>query len=787
MTIATHGGRPGGPRVAVAAAWILLLLAGSAGAATTADSSAYGVSVATNLVPLLGGGVSIGLAPTPTAGGTAPAPYDDGPNDVASVLVTNVLTGKILSTGVIEASASSAVPDSTASDAEALVDGLDLRIVGSLVTKLLTLSATTIQSTAAVSGACGALTASGGAVFENAQVGGVLGAGLQIDPNPAANQVLLDLLGIRVVVNEQIPSGDGVLTRGLEVNALHVSLNVSLLAIGVLSGDIVIGHSEAAVQCTSVPTATPTPTGGPVFTPTPGPTPSGGPVFTPTPKPTVTGGGNTPTPVVTGSGNTPTPAPTSGATPTPSTVPTASPTSGPTPTPPPGPGGDDPYTDAFGLDGSGFAGATLNPNGMGQLLYGALYDVRPVIGLNGTDAQNTDLRIANGNPLGGVNGGVLLRVRFRESRSSREVYAFDVALSCGEEFAASVSLNGSGSGALPAIRATMPIVTAVSPTQVTTGPSLDPNAGGSAGVFTIPSGATADDVRRGYFEVIAEEQLPCEPIGGSFSRGGNTYTRLSGENATPPNSLFGEVMLVRPAAGSSFAYQMPAIARFVIAGGGSIQAPVDSGLPDVRSCVGWDKSTEQPYTGLAPCLAQVDLALSKAHVQPNYDVMDMTAGKTYVVVTLPTKGLHCTAAGVASAPFRCDTAGERVGCRVFDREENEVQPAPSCILPRELSFLELGGDPGNLRADAQVDVGSFETGWMMLNYVADPQPGGSGAHQHTGLDPNRVGFLGVGASGFRGLPALTLVLQEYSNGNVGGAFGMATTPPGALEILGLER
>lgn len=779
MNASTRRRRTAGAR-ATAAACAFVLCAGAAAAQTTGDSSSYGVSVATDLLPLLGGGIAISLDPTPTAGGAAPAPYEDGPNQVASLLVSSGLTGQIVSTGVVEASASSTIPNATAAGAEAIVNALDLRIVGSLVTRLLTIGATTVASTASVTGACGTLVASGGTVFENAQVGGLLGAGLAIADDPPPNQVLLDLLGIRVIVNEQIPSGDGILERGLVVNALRLELNVSLAGIGVLSGDVVVGHAEAAVQCASVPTATPTPTGGPVLTPTPQPT--GG----ATPTPTPTGAAATPTPQPTPSAGGGTPTPTGGPVATP--TPTAAPTPGPTPTALPGEPGDDPYTDDLGLDSDGFAGATLNPNGLGQLLYGALYDVRPVAGLGGSDAQVVNFRITNVNPLGSANGGVLARVRFRESRTSREVYAFDVALSCAEDFAGSVVLGGGGAGAVPAVRSVMPIVTSVSPTQVTTGPALDPNGGGQAGTFAIPSGLVADDVRRGYLEVIAQEQLPCEPIEpGGFSRSGNVFTRLTGAAATPPNSLAGQVFLVRPAAGSSFAYEMAAIARFVIAGGGSIQAPVESGLPDVRSCVGWDDGTERTYTGLAPCLAQVDLALAKARVQPGYDTSPATAGRTYVVVTLPTKGLHCAVSGIASPPFRCLSTGEAIGCRLFDREENELLPSPSCVLPRELSFLELGGTGANPRADARIGTGDFTSGWALLDYVSDPQPGGSGVHERTDLDPDRVGFIGVGADGFRGLPALTLVLQEYTNGNVGGAFGMMVEPPGALEILGLDR
>ncbi len=771
----------------------LILFAGTASAQTSGSSEAYGASVQANLVPLLGGGIPISLGPLPVASGAAPGPYDESDTE-ASILLSTGLTGQILATGLLEASAASGIPGDTETSASAVVDGLDLRIVGSLLTKLLTLSATTVGSTAVVDGACGALTALGTSVIENAQVGGLLGVGLTVPSDPTPNFVLLDALGIRIVLNEQSTTGNGSTSRGISVNAIHVELDVSLLGIGALSGDIVLGHSEAEVQCSFVPTATPSPSPSPVvFTPTPGgatPTPG---AATPTPGgATPTPGGATPTPggaTPTPGGATPTPGgatPTPGAsTPTPTPAPTSVPQP-PTPTPLPGDPGDDPYTDDVGLAPDGLAGATLNPNGIGQLLYGTLYDVRPVAGAGGQDAQNVNLRITNTQPIGAQNGGVLLRVRFRDSAASREVYAFDVALSCGEDWAAMVHLNGAG---LPSIRSVMPIVSGVSASQVTTAPSLDPANGGAEGVFSVPAGASVEDVRRGYFEVIATEQLPCEPIEpGGFSREGNTFQRLSGAAATPPNSLAGQVILIRPAAGASFAYDMPAIARFVVAGGGSIWAPVGSGRPDVSSCVGWDAEAETTYTGSPACLDQIDLVLSKARAHALYDVDPSTAAKTYLVVTLPTKGMHCPPGnGVGAAPFRCSPTGERVGCRMFDREENELLPSPSCNLPREMSFLEIGGSGTNARADARIGTGDFTSGWLGLSYASDPFAGGTGVHEHRNLDPATTSFLGVPADGFRGLPALTLVLQEYWNGNVGGSFGMMVEAPGEMEILGLER
>jgi hypothetical protein len=64
--------------------------------------------------------------------------------------------------------------------------------------------------------------------------------------------VLLDsqLLGIKIVLNEQIVTGDGVNTRGLTVNAIHIYLtDVEIAGIGIVTGDIIIAQSKAQRHC----------------------------------------------------------------------------------------------------------------------------------------------------------------------------------------------------------------------------------------------------------------------------------------------------------------------------------------------------------------------------------------------------------------------------------------------------------------------------------------------------------------------------------------------------------
>ena len=202
----------------------------------------------------MGGGIGISAGPVPTASGTAPPDYIDGDN-VDELDVTNPSTGNILSTDIITVNASSDIAnDNTSSDAT--VDGLGVSIVG--VLPLLTIGADTVVSTADVSGDCsgGTLTAAGTTTIEGAGVGGTLGLGLTIDVNPTPNFELINLLGIRVILNEQIITGDGVNSRGITVNAIHIDLSDTILSlIGALSGDIVIAQSQAQVQCNEVTTS----------------------------------------------------------------------------------------------------------------------------------------------------------------------------------------------------------------------------------------------------------------------------------------------------------------------------------------------------------------------------------------------------------------------------------------------------------------------------------------------------------------------------------------------------
>jgi hypothetical protein len=475
-------------------------------------------------------------------------------------------------------------------------------------------------------------------------------------------------------------------------------------------------------------------------------------------------------------------------------------------------GGDLPVTNR--------AGMALNPGKVGQWLWGTYYDVRPVtnVGTGATDAQDVNIQILNTNSNNpgaddyNPNGGLVARIRFRESMTSREVLDFDIILSCAEIWTARVELPAGAN--LPRLVSNDPIRVATGALQFTTDDVL---TGGRS--FVLPAGLTAPDVQRGYFEVIAEESLPCEPIDGQVDRTGDTWQRLCAngacEEATPTDALAAEVILIRVAAGVSHIYNAEAVTRFRIAGSGSAFFTPGSGQPDLGNCIGPDNfDGGSTYSGITNCSNQMNFILSKSRVMAQYDIQNVTGGSTRIVFTQATKNYKCSLSGglnnfngVASPPFSCQSTnsagistgvigGEQIGCVPYNRIEDFVEgedifsPGETsiCRLPREMSIVGVVADdsPTSLAtsslADELINVTSIPrehlAGWVDFNLYQDPAVA-SQQHTQFGLDPDLIDLLGVGYSAYRGLPVLTLILQEYLNANLNptGVYGGAVPAP----------
>jgi hypothetical protein len=300
------------PPAAIAATLICLTQL-ALGVDNQGTSSAHGLSVNTHLLDLntlLGIGVDAVLAPTPTASGNAPAPFSVS-NSVASASAN--ASSALLGGGTISVSAGGGANLLTAR-ASSTVDGLagsrnaqgsaavanfssSLNLLGRISllnsANVFNFGAQTLTSTASVSGDYGALSATGDSVIIDANGAGdgfatfsVLGLNfnLPVDaqghaaPNTSltintasavafGDHLGTDLAGsIHIILNEQIVTGDGITSRGMEVNALHITfdhvgasffnvLNVHLDDNNLVNGDIIVGHSQALLTAVPEPTS----------------------------------------------------------------------------------------------------------------------------------------------------------------------------------------------------------------------------------------------------------------------------------------------------------------------------------------------------------------------------------------------------------------------------------------------------------------------------------------------------------------------------------------------------
>jgi hypothetical protein len=495
------------------------------------------------------------------------------------------------------------------------------------------------------------------------------------------------------------------------------------------------------------------------------------------------------------------------------------------------------------------AGPTLNPGGSGQVLVGGLIDVR---GNDGVQINNIQILNHNTNdttkPLctakdfeEGIDGtgcynelgGVLAKVRFRAYKESAEVLDFVIALSCGEVWAGNVSLDGT----TPVVKSKFPVVVkdargeTTTGEQVVTAPAFDPNNGGTAQPFLgIGQGGVADDAdqQRGYIEVFALEPLLCEPNGepgtqfagipgaGTLNLDGGVWFRPSfvDDELTASNSLSGQVFLVKPTVGVSYGYQMDAITRFAQQGLGSIAGSNLFGAedPNFTDCLVIQGAL---LADEDECRGAVSLALSKSFLYGQYDIEQITAGNTKMVVTTPGKHLYCTTLGTDVDPFQCqitspawDPAGIRLGalggeeidCEVYDRQENFFKPdepegcgfvspceAPPvvperCYLPYEQTIIGIEAtELLGTGADVQFLTGFLPagaSGWVELDLTRNLE--NATIHSETG---GFMAMLGVAVDGYVGLPATGLVLQTFENGSAGGTYGNAIPMTSNQQIL----
>jgi hypothetical protein len=237
-------------RCAALAVAVFCGLSGAALAQTAGSSSAFGESVSIQVLPLLGSPITVSSGPVPAVAGSAPADYSLS-GELARITVSSPALGTVLQAGLLDVDASSGVPATPSASADATVANAQLTL-GTLLAPILALSAQAVGSTALVSGPCEAgseAQTTGTTTLTAVQVTGPLGIHLSVPVQPAANTVLLDAAGVRVVLNEQIVGFDGANTS-LTVNAVHISIDeLPVAGLGALTADIILSQSQAKLNC----------------------------------------------------------------------------------------------------------------------------------------------------------------------------------------------------------------------------------------------------------------------------------------------------------------------------------------------------------------------------------------------------------------------------------------------------------------------------------------------------------------------------------------------------------
>jgi hypothetical protein len=228
------------------------LTASPAGAAVfLLQSSAYDVGV--NLTIL--GGITATIGPFVEAGGIAPPAYNStdtllsADGSAALKLAGLTLASIGVTTGVVSATASSPSTPPTSTASSSIAD-LALGIsTGLIPSTLLSIGASAITSTSSADGTTHPVTVSGSSSVADLTIGGTLLGGTTIDlsgtVNAPVNDVIFDLLGITITLNQQIvntgPNGASIETNALAIDFDHVGLGLN-----VLNGDIIIGNSFAS-------------------------------------------------------------------------------------------------------------------------------------------------------------------------------------------------------------------------------------------------------------------------------------------------------------------------------------------------------------------------------------------------------------------------------------------------------------------------------------------------------------------------------------------------------------
>nr|WP_245196611.1 PEPxxWA-CTERM sorting domain-containing protein [Sphingomonas jejuensis] len=215
--------------------------------------------------PIIGTGASLVVAPVAVSQGHGPASYNQtnsalgasGGLTLSLLGLTN--TGLQFNTGVASTSASgigtTATASATLASANLGINATTQNLFGpATVVSLLGLRTGEIRSTASVDAAGLFQGSSSIAGLGLTTTLGTVNAGLLGNVTPAVNAVLLDVLGLKITLNEQITDGDMFTT-----NALSLRFTNFVSGTNLVNGAVILGQSQVVRATPVAPPAVPEP------------------------------------------------------------------------------------------------------------------------------------------------------------------------------------------------------------------------------------------------------------------------------------------------------------------------------------------------------------------------------------------------------------------------------------------------------------------------------------------------------------------------------------------------
>jgi hypothetical protein len=423
---------------------------------------------------------------------------------------------------------------------------------------------------------------------------------------------------------------------------------------------------------------------------------------------------------------------------------------------------------------------TVNPGGVGQVLLGPYYDVRPLVGPNSAvQAQLTQIKIAN--VASGDNAGVLFRLRFRDSKFGTILLGVAGIVGCGQTWSATVFARSDGT---PAIRSTSQTLA-----------SLPGNASQSVLIESVkglnfPNGApfsalptvslAAADMQRGYFEVFPELAVACAPSQVT-AQGVTSWSYTPGDIAASPGHVLSGSATIVTSSGHRASYPLVALAHFrpsgdlvdlaggtFAIGGTTVPFSIFQGqleVPNMMNCLFIDANVA-PQTGSA-CNRQFRFSIAKSRIYVPFDDDAGANARTRLILVQPDRTPTCLVPtrGIPTPPYSCNAGGEKIGARVT----GTAGPGSwkSLRLPRVLTVVSISktDDP-----NADVAVKNVAAGAGTVEFALDRDRKSGEVHKQTTLDSAAVNFLGAGFTGYKGLPVLALVLREWNSALAPGEF-----------------